>query len=223
LKIGDLLELNDHRAVVVGICRVTRTFQSQPVVYTTYTRATRFAPRERKLLSFILAKAREGVDPGALAGRIRAATGLAAHTKAGFEDLTVWYFMKYTGIPVNFGIAVLLGFFVGTAIVGQTFYTFTLENLRHFAALKAMGATNAVLLRMVLCQALFVGTLGYGIGIGLAAGFGRQAGANTELAFRMPWQVLALSGAAVAIICALSAFLSLWKVVRLETGIVFKG
>jgi putative ABC transport system permease protein len=223
LKIGDLLELNDHRAVVVGICRVTRTFQSQPVVYTTYTRATRFAPRERKLLSFILAKAREGVDPGALAGRIHGATGLAAHTKAGFEDLTVWYFMKYTGIPVNFGIAVLLGFFVGTAIVGQTFYTFTLENLRHFAALKAMGATNAVLLRMVLCQALFVGTIGYGIGIGLAAGFGRQAGANTELAFRMPWQVLALSGAAVAIICALSAFLSLWKVVRLETGIVFKG
>jgi putative ABC transport system permease protein len=223
VKVGDVLELNDHRAVVVGICRVTRTFQSQPVVYTTYSRATRFAPRERKLLSFILAKAREGVEPAALAGTIRSATGLAAHTKGGFEDLTVWYFMKYTGIPVNFGIAVLLGFFVGTAIVGQTFYNFTLENLRHFAALKAMGATNFTLLRMVLCQALFVGMLGYGLGTGLAAWFGRQAGANTELAFRMPWQVLALSGGAVAVICSLSAFLSLWKVVRLETGIVFKG
>ena len=57
LKVGDTLELNDHRAVVVGICRVSRTFQSQPVVYTTYTRATTFAPRERKLLSFVLVSA----------------------------------------------------------------------------------------------------------------------------------------------------------------------
>ena len=52
------------------------------------------------------------------------------------------YFMKYTGIPINFGIAVALGFIVGTAIAGQTFYSFTLENLRHFGALKAMGAGN---------------------------------------------------------------------------------
>lgn len=58
LQVGDTLELNDHRAVVVGICRVTRTFQSQPMVYTTYSRATIFAPRERKLLSFILVKAK---------------------------------------------------------------------------------------------------------------------------------------------------------------------
>ena len=51
--------------------------------------------------------------------------------------------MKYTGIPINFGIAVVLGFIVGTAIAGQTFYNFTLDNLRQFGALKAMGARTA--------------------------------------------------------------------------------
>src|SRR3954469_15316473 len=66
LKIGDSLELNDHRATVVGICKVSRTFQSQPVVYTTYSRATTFAPRERKLLSFVLVKGHDGQDPAAL-------------------------------------------------------------------------------------------------------------------------------------------------------------
>jgi putative ABC transport system permease protein len=223
LKRGDVLELNDHRAVVVGICRVSRTFQSQPVIYTTYSRATRFAPRERKLLSFIQIRVKEGQDPKAVCDRIRERTGLMAVPKADFADMTVWYFMKYTGIPVNFGIAVLLGFFVGMAIVGQTFFNFTLENLRHFAALKAMGATHLTLLRMVVLQALLVGGLGFGMGTGLAAGFGRQAGATTELAFRMPWQVLAGSAAAVAVICACSAFLSLWKVVRLEPGMVFKA
>jgi putative ABC transport system permease protein len=223
LRIGDTVELNDHRAVVVGICRVSRTFQSQPVIYTTYARATQFAPRERKLLSFIQIKAKEGVDPAALCARITRITGLQALPKEGFIELTWKYFFKYTGIPINFGIAVGLGFIVGLAIAGQTFYNFTLENLKHFAALKAMGTSNLTLLRMVVLQALFVGGIGYGLGTGLAAWFGSKASANTELAFRLPWQILALTAVAMAVICTFAAFISLWKVVRLEPAVVFKG
>ncbi len=222
LRVGDTLELNDHRATVVGICQVSRTFQSQPVLYTTYSRATTFAPRERKLLSFILVKARPGADHEALCDRIRRNTGLAAYTAPDFKWLTVRYFLKYTGIPINFGIAVALGFLVGTAIAGQTFYNFTLDNLRQFGALKAMGATNRRLLAMIVLQALMVGWIGYGLGIGLAALFGRATG-NTELAFYMPWQLLVISGGAVTVICVLSALLSIWKVVRLEPAIVFKA
>jgi putative ABC transport system permease protein len=70
--------------------------------------------------------------------------------------------MKYTGIPINFGIAVLLGFLVCIAIAGQTFYNFTIENLKQFGALKAMGANNTTLLRMILLQAVLVGLIGYG-------------------------------------------------------------
>ena len=51
LQIGDTLELNDHRAIVVGICRTTRTFQSQPMIYTTYSRATIFAPAGKRSAS----------------------------------------------------------------------------------------------------------------------------------------------------------------------------
>jgi len=222
LKIGDTMELNDHRATVVGICEVSRTFQSQPVVYTTYTRATTFAPRERKLLSFVLVKASPGVKPEALCERITAATGLAAFTRDQFKWKTVWYFMKYTGIPINFGIAVALGFVVGTAIAGQTFYNFTLDNLRHFGALKAMGAPNDMLLRMILLQAVMVGLIGYGLGVGLAALFGYGL-SGSELAFLLPWQLLLISATAVTLICILSALVSIHKVVRLEPAIVFKG
>jgi putative ABC transport system permease protein len=86
LKVGDTLELNDHRAVVVGLCRVTRTFQSQPVIYTTYSRATLFAPRERKLLSFVLVNPKEGIPAEEVCRRITSATGLGAYTKAGFQE-----------------------------------------------------------------------------------------------------------------------------------------
>src|SRR5687767_10446292 len=195
LKVGDSLELNDHRATVVGICKVSRTFQSQPVIYTTYSRATLFAPRERKLLSFVLVKAKPGVEQAELCRRITDVTGLAAYPRDDFKKLTVNYFMKYTGIPINFGISVALGFLVGTAIAGQTFYNFTLDNLRHFGTLKAMGTSNGALLRMILLQALTVGVIGYGLGVGLASLFG-FASKDSELAFLLPWQLLVISAAA---------------------------
>ncbi|MBP1714489.1 MAG: transporter permease [Deltaproteobacteria bacterium] len=222
LKVGDTLEINDHRAVVVGICQVTRTFQSQPVIYTTYTRATTFAPRERKLLSFILVKAREGQNPKVLRERIARRTGLAAYTAQEFKDLTYNFFMKNTGIPINFGIAVGLGFLIGTAIAGQTFYNFTLENLRYFGTLKAMGATNGILLRMILLQALMVGAIGYGLGVGGASLFG-WAMQGTELAFRLTRELLYISAGAITVIIVFSAVISIYKVMRLEPAIVFKG
>jgi putative ABC transport system permease protein len=222
LAIGDTLELNDHRAVVVGLASVSRTFQSQPVVYTTYSRATVFAPRERKLLSFVLVKARPGEDHQALAARITRATGLAAYPQETFKRMTVDYFMENTGIPLNFGIAVALGFIVGTAIAGQTFYNFTLENLRHFGALKAMGASDGTLLSMILLQALMVGSIGYGLGVGAASLFGYLL-RDTELSFLLPWQLLVISAGAVTVICVLSALISIRKVMRLEPAIVFKG
>jgi len=222
LQVGDTLEINDHRAVVVGICRVSRTFQSQPVVYTTYTRAISFAPRERKLLSFVLVKADSGEDLQALCDRIQGRTGLAAYTAQQFKDLTYDYFMENTGIPINFGIAVALGFLIGTAIAGQTFYNFTLENLRYFGTLKAMGATNSVLLRMIILQALVVGAIGYGMGVGGASLFGYLL-RGTELSFRLTRDLLLISGGAIAIIIVFSALISIHKVMRLEPAIVFKS
>lgn len=222
MKVGDNLELNDHRAVIVGICDVTRTFQSQPVLYTTYTRATTLAPQERKLLSFILVKVKKGQDLNMVCRRIKTATGLAARTTAQFKMLTIEYFMKYTGIPINFGMSVVLGFIVGTAIAGQTFYNFTLDNLRFFGTFKAMGATNHRLLIMIVLQAVVVGTIGYGLGVGAASLFGFLT-QKTELAFRMPWQLMLLSAAAVIMICGGSALVSILKVIKLEPAIVFKS
>ena len=222
LQIGDTVEINDRRAIVAGIAKVTRTFQSQPVIYTTYSRAKSYAPKERKLLSFILVKAKKGQNTIELTRRIRTATGLAAYTQAEFQELTYEYFMHNTGIPINFGISVLLGFIVGAAIAGQTFYNFTLENLRQFGVLKAMGASNLILLRMILLQAVLVGSIGYGLGVGLTGLFG-FAMRNTILAFKFPWQLLLFSGAGVSLICIFAALISILKVIRLEPAIVFKG
>ncbi|MEK7733209.1 MAG: ABC transporter permease [Planctomycetota bacterium] len=222
LKIGDTMELNDHRAVVTGICEVSRTFQSQPVIYTTFSRSVAYAPPERKLMSFVMVKAKPGQDLQELCQRIRQTTGLAAYTKNDFKMLTVRYYLKYTGIPINFGITVCLGFIVGIAIAGQTFYNFTLDNIRYFGTLKAMGASNRLLLRMILLQASLVGSIGYVIGVGVASVLGTLSG-KTELSFYLPWQLLVFSATAVMLICAISAVVSMRTVLKLEPAIVFQN
>lgn len=223
LQIGDTLELNDHRCVVVGICRITQTFQNVPVVFTTYSRATTIAPQERKLLSFVVAKAKPGADLRALCDRIHERTGLNAYTRDEFKKLTFWYFLKYTGMPINFLTIVTLGFIIGIAISGLTFYNFTLDNLRYFGTLKAMGATNGKLLRMILLQAATVGAIGYGLGVGAASAWGGLLSGRTQIAFKFMWPLLLLTAAAVLIICLASAALSIRKVMKLEPAVVFRS
>jgi putative ABC transport system permease protein len=215
------LEMNDHRAVIVGVCEATRTFQTNPVVYTTYSRAKTFAPQERKVLSYILAKTEPGVAPEVVADRINKMTGLGAQTSSQFSWMTMRYYALFTGIPVNFGITCFLGFLVGTAIAGQTFYNFTIENIKQFGALKAMGTTNTRIVAMVLLQATVVGLLGYGLGVGLAALFGWRV-QGTELAYFTPWQLLPITAGAIVTICVLSSLVSVQRVIRLEPAIVFR-
>jgi putative ABC transport system permease protein len=134
------------------------------------------------------------------------------------------YYLKYTGIPFNFGITVALGFIVGVAIAGQTFYLFTLENLKQFGALKAMGVGNLRITGMVLLQAAVVGVVGYGIGMGLAALFFEATKNNLALAgFYLPWQVMVLTAGAVLVIIVLASLMSIRRVLVLEPAIVFRG
>lgn len=222
LRVGDRMELNDHRAYVVGICEVSRTFQSQPVIYTTYDRATTFVPAQRKLLSFIIAHSEPGTDPEEVCKRIYEQTGLKAYTKRQLELLTIAYYVKYTGIFVNFGVAIILGFIIGIAIAGQTLYNFTVDNLHYFGIFKAMGADNRLLIKMVLLQAMFVSVIGWGIGMGAASLFGFLT-RGTELSFSLPLFLYLLSGVSILFICLVSAFISMRRVITVDPAIVFKS
>jgi putative ABC transport system permease protein len=222
LHVGDVMELNDNRAYVAGICETTRTLQSQPVIYTTYNRATFFTPKVRDLLSFVLVKSKPGIDPEEVCRQIREYTGLAAYTTWGFKKLTLLYYFENTGILINFGVAIILGFIIGVVISGQTFFNFTLDNLPYFGTYKAMGANNSLLIRMIILQALMVSAIGWGIGIGIASSFGYVL-QNTELSFSLPIELYLLSGASMLLICFLAALFSIRTVMRLDPAIIFKS
>ena len=221
LKVGDVLEINDRRAVVVGLCRISPSFYWQPVIFTLHSRASTYVSSERRPLSYVLVKVKDGQNLDEVCRRINEQTGLLAQTSQQYSQSTLEYVNRSTGIAVNFGMAIALGFVVGAAIAGQTFYNFTLDNLRYFAALKAMGTSHGTMLRMILIQALAAGLLGYGLGVGAAALFGQLAGSS--LAFRLSYPLLAGSAVAIVCICMVAAALSMRKVLRLEPAMVFKG
>jgi putative ABC transport system permease protein len=227
LATGRVFEMNDHRAVIVGVCRASPTFQTFPITYTTYSRALRYAAQERRTLSFILAQGEPGVPTAEVCRRIEAQTGLLAMPQADFSWKTIVYFMVRTGIPVNFGITVLLGFIIGAAIAGQTFYLFTLDNLKQFGCLKAMGVTDLRIIYMVLLQGLVVGVLGYMIGLGMAALFTelftwRLRSLGLPPANYMVWPIPVGSGVAAALIVTAASLFSLRRVIRLEPASVFR-
>jgi putative ABC transport system permease protein len=222
LHVGSTFEINDKEARVVAICETERSFLGQPYVFTTYSRALEYSPPQRKLLSFILVQPKPGADIASLLERIGDLGGLRAFSSDDFARRTIEWYFKNTGIPISFGTVVLMGIIVGIAIAGQTFYLFIHENIRFMAALKAMGAGRFLLIRMVTLQAFTVGFTGYGLGVGLAAGFGNAVLKKGQPPFYMPWQVLVFSGAVILLICVISALVGVIKVIRAEAAMVFK-
>jgi putative ABC transport system permease protein len=222
-ELGRTVEMNDHKVTIVGISEAAAPFVSLPVMHARYSEAVNFLGRERTQLSFIIARPSPGVAPETLTERIGTQTGLRARTTNEFMWDSIWYYMRNTGIPINFGITIGVALLVGTVVAGQTFYLFTLENLKQFGALKAIGVTNLRLIGMILLQAFTAGSLGFAIGTGLAATFfevtGRQIA--TRGIFLM-WQSVGLTGAAVLLVVAIASLLSIRRVLVLEPASVFR-
>ncbi len=223
IGVGDVFEINDKEARIVGVCKTEKSFFGYPYVFTTYDQALQFAPKTRKMLSFILAHPAEGWTAEEAVKQIKKETRLGAYTEAQFSRSTVIWFFKNTGIPVSFATTILLGFIVGVAIAGQTFYSFILENLRNIGALKAMGASDWMLTRMVLLQSFTVGLIGYGMGIGLTVLFGFLVLKKGMPPFALPYQLPLFTFVVIMFICAFAAVLGILKIRKLEAAIVFRG
>ncbi len=224
-KTGRLLELNDHRAVVTEISDASEPFSSAAVIYTRYSKAISYFPSGRNQLSFVLARAAEGYEPQQVAREINARTGLKAYTSSTFSMVTMKYYFTNTGIPLNFAVVIALGFVVGAAIVALIFNMFVSDNIRQFATLKALGATDRWIIILVSVQAGVVGAIGYGIGLGVAAAFVAALDYPTsELrGFYIPWWVALGVAASTAMVILIATLASSRRVVVVDPAIVFRG
>ena len=224
LQVGETLQMNERRVLIVGISDASAPFQSFPVLHTRYSQALGFVGRERNLLSFVLAKPAAGVSIGEVCQRIEAATGLRARSASEFSRDAFRFSMRNTGIPVNFGITVMIALIVGTVVAGETFYIFTIENLKQFGTFKATGVTNRRIVAMILLQALVVAGTGFALGMAMAAAFfSITVNYLPTRGIVLPWQVMTSIAAVVLFVVGLASLMSIRRVLVLEPAVVFRS
>ncbi len=169
LGIGDVVHLGGRRVRVIGTCRARSGLEGRALFYTSIENLRRFVPHLERSLSMILVKTRRAADVNAVAKRISRLPDITALRGDDFRWKTMNFLMVRTGIGLNFAITALLGFVVGVVLATVGFYQFASDNLPYFALLRAVGASNSTVIGVVVMQALVVGLIGYGVGIGLAA------------------------------------------------------
>jgi putative ABC transport system permease protein len=222
--IGTEFELNDHRAVIVGIARVASSgLFGVPTLYTTYGRALQYLPQTRFTTSYVLVEPKRPADIPGIEAAV-AKLGYRALTKEQFDDRISEFYTFHTGVGMNIMLMSVISFIVGLSISGETFYTFILENIDKFGALKAIGAQGRELVYMILFQAGFAGLLGYGFGVGLCALV--IEGARLRLpdyAAVITFPILGLAFGMMLVIAGVSSVIASRRVLSIEPFEIFRG
>jgi len=223
-KIGTSFELNDHRGTIVGIARVASNgLNGVPTVYTTYSRAIEYIPSMRFTMSYVLVQPKSDAAVAGIKQQV-AQLGYVAFTKDEFNTRITDFYTYKTGIGTNILLMTVISFIVGLSISGQTFYTFILENLEKFGALKAIGAKGRELVYMILFMATFTALTGYGLGVGLVTlmiSITRSWLPN--YAAMITFWNLGLALGMVILIAGISSYVGVRKVLKIEPFDIFRG
>lgn len=212
LKLGDVVEINGHRAFIAGIAKPTPGFFPQPIVFMLNDQVSQFSGTNR--IQYIAAKMRKDADINKVIDQININKNVLGLTTKQLESRITNHFLK-TGILINYGISVALGVIIGFSIAGQIFYIMTLQNLSYYALIKALGGTDKMILKMILFQAFAIGIIGYVLGTAITLLWGYQI-KDTTLTFEYPWQLLIFTGSFAVLICTFIAILSIRKVFKLD-------
>jgi putative ABC transport system permease protein len=220
---GQIFEMLGHRARVVGFTSGIRTFTTSPLVFTSYKNALDFTgiPVDRTM--FVLVKAKPGVPLDQLRRAILARVdAVDVYTTPEFSANTSNYWMFGTGAGVTVLIAAGLGLIVGIVVVAQTIYAATIDHIREYGTLKAMGATNGYIYRIILKQSLISALIGYAAGMSIALVVIRisQGGGPAII---LPNTVKAGLFLLTLFMCTSAAIVSIRKVTSIDPAMVFKG
>jgi putative ABC transport system permease protein len=222
VRLGDSVEILEHKVRVVGISEGIRGLTTAPYVFTAYRTAQDIVPYLFERTVFILARVAPGYDSHDVVARLREIRDVDVYTKEQYSLKTRLYWTWETGIGVGFGLTAVMAIVVGMVIVGQTIYTATVEHLREFGTLKAIGAANRDVYRIIFEQALINAVLGYIIG-GLITVAVVQSYGLTGLVMVIPPSLITVVFAVTVVMCVSASFISVRKALHVDPLIVFRA
>ena len=222
-RVGELFEIGGHRARVVGFTRGIRSFTTSPYVFTSFKNAQNYTRVREDQTMFILVK----VAPEANLEQVRrslldSVKDVEVYTTGEFSRMTTFYWMFTTGAGVAVLIAAVLGLVVGFVVVAQTIYATTMDHIREYGTLKAMGAPNSYVYKVIMKQAAISAVIGYGLGM-IVSIFVVRASQEGGAAILMPAPMAIGMFFLTLAMCVGAGLVSISKVTRIDPAMVFKG
>jgi putative ABC transport system permease protein len=221
--VGEVFEIGGHRARIVGFTRGIRSFTTSPYVFTTFKNAQNFTGMREDQTMFILVKVAHGANLEQVRSNILDhVKDVDVVTNSQFSHMTTFYWMFTTGAGVAVLIAAVLGLVVGFVVVAQTIYATTVDHIREYGTLKAMGAPNSYVYKVIMKQAAISAVIGYVLGmmVSVFVVHGSQKGGAAIL---MPAPMAVGMFFLTLAMCVGAALVSINKVTRIDPAMVFKG
>ena len=222
-KIGQTVEINKRRARVAGFTRGIRIFTSQPAVFTSFKNAQSFLNMREDETLYIVVKAKDGKNLTELKNEIAAKLeNVEVLTRSELVYRQGLYWVIGTGAGITVLVAAFLAIVVGVIIVAQTIYSATVDHIREYGTLKAMGAPNFYLYKIIITQSVVSGLISFVIGIAASLIISRISYEGT-LAIIVNWQLVLALFALTILMCCGSSVVAIRKATTIDPAMVFKG
>jgi putative ABC transport system permease protein len=222
--VGDYREVNGQRLKVIGTSREAKSFTTTPLAFMDFRRAQELQP---ELLggktSYIVVK----VEPGANIAAVKADLAKRmpyndVFTSAEWAERSRGYWIENTGLGFNAFLTVFLGCLVGVVVVAQTLYTSTMEHLKEFGTVKAIGGSNLDIYRMLGKQATVAAVVGFVLGY-LPAQLLKPVIASAGLKLIIAPELTGVVLLGTLVLCLASALVSFRKVAGIDPALVFRA
>src|SRR5467141_592088 len=217
------VEINRRRASIEREIEGYGAFLGVPFLFTSYRNATRYMGFGPQDAMYILLRVDSGYSTSDVQQNLRRRLPeVDVLTRDEFARKSRTYWTIKTGAGGAILTAALLGFLIGLVVVSQTIFANTMENIEEYATLKALGASQAFVARIVLTQALICGAAGSILGL-LAVVPSLGYAKSLIPWIYTPWWLLLVMVVPSLAMCALASIASVRSALTVEPGRVFRA
>jgi len=222
-KLGDYFEINGKKVFIAGNTKGVRGFGGPAYSFTTIERARYLTNFSKYQVSAFLVQWDGNVtEDFAIRNIERHVPGIKAWKSSDFANQTILTVLKSSGIALSFGTLIIFALITGFVIIGLTLYSSAIDRIKDYGTLKAIGATNGYIRRLIMTQATIIAVVGYIIGYGLITAF-KNGIAKAGTIFEYPlWLKLSFLGITLFIALGGSLF-AVRRITKLEPAQVFRG
>ncbi len=223
-KAGDFREVADVRLKIIGRSRDALSFSTTPITFMDYRLAQEIVPDQlRGQTTYILIKTAPGADIEAVRREVKRRLPYNdVFTRAEWASRSRRYWVESTGLGLNLIVTVFLGCLVGVVVVAQTLYASTMEHIKEFGTVKAIGGSNADIYRILGAQAVIAAVIGFLAGR-LMAALLAPAMAQIRLKLLISNEFAAIVFVGTLVLCLVAALVSFRKVAKIDPALVFRG